>query len=147
MGDLTRNFSLAEFTRSATAREIGDDNAPTPAHRKNLERLAKGMEKVRDICGDRAVTITSGYRNPRVNRAVGGVANSDHASGHAADFTVKGLTARQVCILIRDSELEFDQLILETSRGVTHLSFAPRMRRQVLTQAKGPGTPVSVGIE
>lgn len=143
---LSAHFTLAEFTRSDKAIELGEPNQPTRAHLSNLQRLAAGMEKVRAICGNRAITITSGYRNPRVNRAVGGVPTSAHALGHAADFTVAGLTPMAAAGLIRDSALGFDQLILETSRGIVHLSFDPRARRQVLTQKGGPGSPVEEGL-
>jgi hypothetical protein len=44
------------------------------------------------------------------------------------------------------SKLVFDQLILESSRGICHLSFAPSLRREVLTQAGGPGTGVTAGL-
>lgn len=148
MGDLTANFSLAEFLKSQKARELNDPNTPTAQHLRNIMRLlAPGMERVRTICGNRPVTITSGYRNPRVNRAVGGVPNSAHALGYAADFTVAGLTPLQAAKLVRDSSLDFDQLILESGRGVVHISFDPRDRREVLRQPGGPGTTVFRGLE
>lgn len=143
---LSTHFSLAEFIRSDAARRIGDPNQPTPEHLANLKITAGGMEELREICGGGAVIILSGYRNPPVNRVVGGVTNSAHALGLAADFRVVGQAPIASGRRIRDSELEFDQLILETSRGVLHISFDPRMRRQVLTQKGGPGTPVLQGL-
>ena len=143
---LSPHFHLDEFTRSSTAQSLGDPNRPTRAHLANLQRLAAGMEKVRAICGGRPIRITSGYRNPRVNRAVGGVPTSAHAKGDAADFEVEGLSPMAAARLVRDSDLVFDQLILETGRGVVHISFDPRERRQVLTQKGGPGTPVQTGL-
>lgn len=143
---LSQHFSLAEFIRSDAARRIGDPNQPSPAHLANLKVTAAGMEAVREICGDRAVTITSGYRNPAVNRAVGGVTNSAHAQGFAADFHVAGLTPIAAARLIRKSDLKFDQLILETSRKVVHISFDPRLRGQVKTQKGGPGTATVPGL-
>ena len=143
---LSPHFTLAEFTRSDKAIELGEPNQPTRAHLSNLQRLAAGMEKVRAICGDRPITITSAYRNPKVNRAVGGVPTSAHALGHAADFTVAGLTPMAAARMIRDSALGFDQLILETGRGIVHLSFDPRGRREVKTQRDGPGTAVKWGL-
>lgn len=143
---LSDHFTLGEFIASDTARKIGDPNQPTPAHLANLRITAQGFEQVRTICGDRAVILCSGYRNPAVNRAVGGVTTSDHPLGWAGDFRVVGLTPIAAGRLIRDSELVFDQLILETSRGVLHLSFNPRARRQVLTQKGGPGSPILPGL-
>lgn len=143
---LTANFSLEEFTASNAAEEAGIANDPTPAHLANLRITASGLQRARAILGNRAIVITSGYRNPRVNALVGGVANSDHAQGWAADFHVAGLTPLAAGRLLAASDLKFDQLIYEKSRGILHLSFAPRMRRQVLTQRGGPGTPVENGL-
>ena len=144
---LSRNFLLSEFTKSDTATAKAIDNTPPPEHLANLRVTALGLEQVRALLDDRVVHITSGYRSPALNRAVGGVANSAHALGLAADFTVEGMTALQVCQRIRDSRIAFDQLIYETSRGVAHLSFDPaRLRREVKTQAGGPGTPAVNGI-
>jgi len=92
------------------------------------------------------IEITSGYRNPQVNRAVGGVPNSAHALGLAADFHVHGFTDLEAAKRIRDSALKFDQLIFEKNRCV-HISIDPRMRRQVLRQPGGPGSPVHQGLE
>ncbi|MFO1083230.1 MAG: D-Ala-D-Ala carboxypeptidase family metallohydrolase [Reyranellaceae bacterium] len=142
---LSQHFSLEEFIRSDTAQAMGEPNLPTPEHRKNLEILADHMEKVRDLFGV-PVLITSGYRNPKVNAAVGGVPNSDHAVGLAADFHVDGIDDLHAARKIRDSTLNFDQLILERGRCV-HMSFVSKMRRQVLRQPGGPGSTVFDGLE
>ncbi|HEX8625600.1 MAG TPA: D-Ala-D-Ala carboxypeptidase family metallohydrolase [Allosphingosinicella sp.] len=157
MMKLSEHFSLGEFIVSSTAEKLGNDNMPTPAHLENLKRTAAGMEKVRSILGDCAIVITSGYRNPVVNKAVGGVANSAHALGHAADFRAAGFSAIGAASKIRDAhdrgEIEFDQLILETSRKIVHISFDPEggtkkkgMRGDVLTQKLGAGTPFQQGL-
>jgi len=143
---MTEHFSLEEFLRSDTATRLKIANTPTAAHLKNLQVLALGMEAIRTLLGNRPVIITSGYRNPMVNKAVGGVATSAHALGYAADFSVRGLTPLQAGRIIRDSKLKFDQLIHEVSRNILHVSFDPRLRRQVLTQEKGPGTPFKIGL-
>ena len=87
---LSLHFTLAEFLRSDKADELGDPNTPDERHLRALHATALGMEQVRRILGSNPITITSGYRNPRVNAAVGGVPTSAHALGYAADFTVKG---------------------------------------------------------
>lgn len=145
---LSEHFSLAEFTKSETAAGMDppNDNAPTPEHLKNLRSLAKGMEAVRAACGDRAVWVSSAYRNPEVNAAVGGVKTSAHAVGLACDFHIMGIPLERAASMILLSGIKFDQLIHETSRGILHISFAPKLRGQVLTQAGGPGTPVTKGI-
>ena len=103
------------------------------------------MENVRALF-DAVIEVTSGYRNPQVNAAVGGVPNSAHALGFAADFHVHGFHDLEAAKRIRDSGLTFDQLIYEKNRCV-HLSVDPRMRRQVLRQPGGPGSPVHPGLE
>src|SRR5438552_3183529 len=87
---LSEHFSLEEFTLSSKALSMGIENTPTPEHLKNLRHLAERMEAVRALF-DKPIEITSGYRNPIVNAAVGGVPKSAHALGHAADFHVDGL--------------------------------------------------------
>ena len=146
MVQLSRHFTLAEMTASDAARDLGHGNAPTSAHLGNLRVLALGMEQLRAILDDRPITIESAYRAKRVNEAVGGVPNSAHALGLAADFTVAGLSALAVARKLDASWLVFDQLILEVSRGVCHISFAPELRREVLTQARGPGTATVKGL-
>lgn len=134
---LTDHFTLAEFTASDTAVRLKNANAPTAAHLKNLKRTAAGMEAVRKLLGGRAIRVTSAYRNPVVNRAVGGVANSDHALGWAVDFTCAGFgDPLAICRAVEASDLDYDQLIHERKPNGdwwVHISFHPRMRRQSLT--------------
>lgn len=144
---LTPNFTLSELTHSDTATRKGIDNTPAPAHKNALSILALGLEQVRSICGNSPITVTSGYRGIALNAAVRGVTSSAHCKGYAADVTVKGMTPRAVALRLAASHLVFDQVILETSRGVVHVSFDPRLRGEVKTQAGGPGSPVVWGIE
>jgi zinc D-Ala-D-Ala carboxypeptidase len=142
---LSAHFSLEEFIISSKALSMGVKNDPTPAHLENLRHLAERMEAVRALF-NRPIEITSAYRNPRVNAAVGGVPTSAHALGHAADFHVDGLGDLEVAKTVRDSGLKFDQLIYEKSRCV-HVSFDPRLRHQVMRQPGGPGSTVYNGLE
>ena len=142
---LTRHFALAELTASDAARSLRIANKPNAEHLANLRALALGLEQVRGILGA-PLTIESAYRNPRVNEAVRGVPNSAHALGLAADFTAAGLTPLAAARRLRASKLVFDQLILETGRRICHISFAPALRREVLTQAGGPGSPTVPGL-
>lgn len=87
---LSPNFWLNEFTDSEMAMAIGDPNEPTPEVLKNLEDLAFVLEGVRFFFDSKAVVISSGYRSPAVNKAVGGVSNSDHILGMAADIKIPG---------------------------------------------------------
>ncbi|MBP7241981.1 D-Ala-D-Ala carboxypeptidase family metallohydrolase [Amaricoccus sp.] len=142
---LTPHFLLEEFTLSSKALSMGVKNTPTQEHLQNIQALAEQMEKVRALF-DQRIEITSGYRNPVVNAAVGGVPNSAHALGHAADFHVAEQTDLNAAKRIRDSGLKWDQLIYEKNRCV-HISFAPAMRQMVMRQPGGPGSPVHKGLE
>ena len=144
---LSDNFFLDEFLVSDTAVKFGIPNDPTPGHLANIEKLlVPGLEKVRKLLEDRAIVITSAYRNPKINKIVGGTPTSAHPKGYAADIRVAGLTHFEVAQKLAASKLKFDQLILEISRSIVHISFDPRLRRQVKTQAKGPGTEIVDGL-
>jgi hypothetical protein len=113
---LSAHFTVAEFTQSQVASRRGLDNTPNIDALRNLKRLATVMEKVREICGGHAVTITSGYRGPAVNKAVGGSLTSAHLVGLAVDFIIPGFgSPHDVCKAIEPhlKELEIDQLIWE----------------------------------
>jgi hypothetical protein len=129
---LSGYYTLARLTQSDTARERGIDNTPTGEVIENLRRVARGLDRVRRLLGH-PLEISSGYRCPELNRAVGGTARSQHTRGEAVDFCCPGYgTPLQVARAIRDSDIAFDQCILEFGRWV-HLSFAPEPRRRLLT--------------
>ncbi len=85
MTHLSTHFTLNEMIVSGTATRLGIDNTPPPGVRKNLVRLAAQLEKVRTLTG-KPLKILSGYRSPKVNKAVGGSPKSYHMQGCAADF-------------------------------------------------------------
>ena len=133
---LSPNFHLDEFVTSQTAARRGIDNRPTPEVIKRLRNTAKGLEKVRAVLG-KPILISSGYRSPALNKAVGGSATSDHMTGDAADFISPGFGSPiAVCRAIVAAGIKFDQLIEENGRWV-HISFGPRMRGQILTMRNG----------
>ena len=82
---LTKHFTLAELTNSSTAQRLGLSNTAPPEIVPRLLRTAEMLERIRATLGV-PVIVTSGYRAPAVNRAVGGVTSSDHIQGHAADI-------------------------------------------------------------
>ncbi|MEM4990639.1 D-Ala-D-Ala carboxypeptidase family metallohydrolase [Collimonas sp. H4R21] len=139
MTPLTEHFTLEEFTRSDTARILGIVNIPAPAIVANLRRLAKFNELVRLQLGGAAMVISSGYRCPALNRAVGGAGNSAHLDGLACDFIAPAFgTPMDICERLNTSTLQFDQLIIERVGGAVwvHLGIAAENktpRRQVLT--------------
>lgn len=128
------NFTIEELTFSERARAQGIDNTPTPEALENIKALMAGLEEVRALLG-KPMLISSGYRCPELNRAIGGAKKSAHVDGFAADFTCPQFgTPDKVVRAIAASGIKFDQCIFEDmgSRWV-HISFAPAMRQQVLT--------------
>jgi zinc D-Ala-D-Ala carboxypeptidase len=120
---LTDHFTVEEFTDSQTAARHSINNVPSPSSREwqNLHRIANVMEKVRTLLGDKPILISSGYRSPAVNTAVGGSKSSAHMSGLAADFTCPGFgTPRAICTKLEPhmKALGIDQLIHEFNTWV-----------------------------
>ncbi|MBL8382068.1 MAG: peptidase M15 [Burkholderiales bacterium] len=132
---LSPNFSLEVLVRSDTARRLGIDNQPSRPDLANLRRLAACLEEVRALL-DAPLVISSAYRSPALNEAVGGAPGSRHRLGLAADFTCPGFgPPLAVARAIAASPIAFDQLIHEFGRWV-HLGLAPahaQTRRQLLT--------------
>lgn len=113
--NLTKHFTLPEFVRSSKAVELGLDNTPAPELLPRLVMLAEMLERIRSTVGV-PVIVTSGYRSPRVNIAVGGATSSDHTQGHAADIVAPRFgTPTQLATLLAPlvSVLGIGQLILE----------------------------------
>ena len=123
---LSEHFSLREFTRSSTAESLGLDNSvdPTTAQgvtvTRNLANLcAEVLEPLREHVG-RPIVVTSGYRCKALNNAIGGVANSQHLVGEAADLSIPSVAkAREWMRWLMDNT-RFDQLILEHDRNGIH---------------------------
>ena len=138
---LTQHFALEEFLVSETAARRGIPNTPDDAALANLERLAAVLEVVRTRLGH-PLLITSGYRSPALNTAVGGSQNSAHMRGLAADFHCPGYgNPLQVCQAIAAMDLldvPFDQLINEFGQW-THFGLVPidqARRAQLLTAVR-----------
>jgi zinc D-Ala-D-Ala carboxypeptidase len=137
---LSPHFALEELIATQHRQY---DNRPPPNVRQALGQTAQQMEAVRQLLGNNVVSVSSGYRCPELNRAIGGAANSAHIRGRAVDFSAYSFgSPLAVCRAIAASDLAFDQLI-EEGRW-THIAFDPAMRRQVLT--KSPHGGYDVGL-
>lgn len=140
---LTSHFSLEELTASSKAKALKIDNTPSPEILENLKALALALEIVRSIIAA-PLKISSAYRCPALNAAVGGSKTSAHVQGLAADFTVSGMTPRQICEKLLAAGVRFDQIICENISaenpdGVwVHFGISKgTMRNQVLTMKAG----------
>lgn len=137
---LSAHFTLDEMTRSNTAIERGIRNVPALRETANLQRLAGVLEQVRTALGGHPIIVTSGYRAPLLNAAVGGAKGSAHLTGLAADFTVPAFgTPLAVAQAIQAARIQFDQLIHEYGRWV-HLGLADGQGRQQLLTIDSRGT-------
>ena len=131
---LSENFSLEELTASETAARKGIDNTPSEEVINNLKRLAAALQEVRALLNHRAILVSSGYRSPELNQAVGGSATSDHCKGLAADFICPSYgTPNDIVRAIAASGLSFKQVIREFDKWV-HLSI-PEERQEPRKQA------------
>lgn len=133
---ITPHFSLEEMTFSETAGRKGIDNTPPDNVYNNLIRLCTVMESVRAILGV-SITVSSGYRSPELNKAIGGARASHHMVGLACDFIAPSFgTPLDVCNKIRESDIQYDQLIHEFGRWI-HIGIDDEPRRQDLTATRG----------
>lgn len=128
--NLSEHFTLEEATISQTASRLGIDNTPPPAALRIMQIMAVKMELLRELLGNPPIQISSWYRSPELNAAVGGVKNSQHILGEAVDFICPAIgTPADVCkaILEQPYRVSFDQLILEHTW--VHISFAITTRQ------------------
>ena len=133
---LSQHFTLGELCKTSV--KTADGNIPSRVNIENLKRLCGWLEMLRDEYnrrygeGNNPIIINSGYRSPQVNKAVGGVATSNHLTGCAVDIRVadmKQLLRYAVILLdIADEGREaFDELLIErNAKDIYWLHFAVR---------------------
>jgi zinc D-Ala-D-Ala carboxypeptidase len=130
---LTQHFTLAELTASNKAAQLGLDNTPPQELMPRLMLTAEMLERIRSTLNV-PVVVTSGYRGPQLNKAVGGVTSSDHTQGHAADIVAPGYgTPYQVAKALAPlvSVLGIGQLILEGVKGKQWVHVSTRVPEKV----------------
>ena len=133
---LSEHFTLGEFTKSGSHPEVY--NIPSHEAIANLTNLTKWLEVLRKRynakygVGEEPIRINSGYRSPQLNKAIHGVAGSNHMTGCAADIRVENMEQliRYATILLDyadESKQDFDELLIEKNRyGAIWLHFAVR---------------------
>ena len=124
---VTMHFTIEELFASATAKAKGIDNTPNMQQMINLVYLAAYVLEPLRMAMDEPIKIGSGFRCQKLNKAVGGVYNSQHLKGQAADLCIDGDIAKgkRWFNYIKD-HLPFDQLIWEHNAKGTywvHVSF------------------------
>jgi len=134
---ISPDFRYAEFLDSDTAQAHGITiriNEAGSVHRNLIDLVSRVMQPLRDTAGS-PVIIKSGYRPPRVNKLVGGAPDSQHTTGEACDFRIKGMGYVESARLVASTGLPFDQLILEHDQHIVHVSHVRGPNRgQTLTR-------------
>lgn len=120
---LSKNFRLSEFISSGFATKYQIDNTPNEEELQNIQTLVTTvLQPIRDEFGE-PIIVSSGFRCERVNNGVGGVKNSDHRFGAAADIKAcDGLRSDNMrlwqCIMrmLKEGKLKCRQIIWEYGR-------------------------------
>lgn len=145
---ISKHLSLAEVSRSETAKRRGINNTPSGEHLENFKKLAENVfEPIREHFGV-PIHISSGYRSKELNAAIGGSSSSQHCSAEAIDIDMdgspNGVTNKMVFDFIKDN-LNFDQMIWEfgndSNPDWVHVSYEStgKQRKQILKAVKSGG--------
>ena len=145
---ISKHLSLAEVSRSETAKRRGINNTPSGEHLENFKKLAENIfEPIREHFAV-PIHISSGYRSKELNASIGGASSSQHCQGEAIDIDMdgspSGVSNADVFKYIKDN-LNFDQLIWEfgsdSNPDWVHVSYKStgKQRKQILKAVKAGG--------
>ena len=138
---ITEHFTVEEFERSSTADRLGIANRVPAALLPNLRTLCEVvLEPLRAYAG-KPIVISSGYRCPALNRAVGGASQSQHLRGEAADLHLPSIAEGRAWFRWLMDNTTFDQLIWEHDGRGTHWIHVsckadPRQNRNQVLRAR-----------
>ena len=123
-------FTYSELLRSQAALEHGIINWPecwreTDVYGRLWNLVVNLLDPIREWFATPMI-ITSGYRCKRLNRLVGGVANSQHRKGEAVDFYFEGFSKKEMAAAFFEiaENFDFDQLIYYKKKGIVHISYS-----------------------
>lgn len=130
-----KHFTLNELTKSDTAKKFGIDNSPDTLAVSNLDDLVVNvLDPLRKAWGA-PIRVGSGYRCKELNKKVGGVKNSQHILGQAADIVpVDRSKIDRFISFVKEwcKTNEFDQCIIEKSGSTRwiHISYNRHRNRK-----------------
>lgn len=143
---ISPHLSLREATRSQTAERQGIDNTPDAAAVANMRRVAAACFEPARLHFGVPIGVSSFYRSPVLNAAIGGAASSDHCLGRAIDLDAipgTGLTNAALFTWLR-AHVPFDQLIWEFGDDAdpawVHVSFREGANRGQVLRARRQGS-------
>lgn len=130
------NFTISELVKSPTAERLHIDNNPSGVIIMRLTELIRTiLQPIRDAY-KKPIYVSSGYRCPKLNKAVGGVPTSQHVRGEAADIYVKGDNKELFIVikkLIDEGKITVGQLIDEYNYKWIHISLpTSKHKNQIL---------------
>lgn len=133
-----KHFTIGELCRSETAERRGIKNEPTEEVARNLTALVDNvLDPLREWYG-KPIRVNSGYRCAELNRAVGGVATSQHMKGEAADIDVNDTRENRRLFTWIEENCEFDQLLWENGGAWIHVSYRRNGKnRQMVRSVRG----------
>lgn len=137
----SKYFKLEELLQSDTALAASIENLPSWSDVDNLRELAVSvLDPIRQAWGQ-PLKVTSGYRSPQLNAAVGGVPTSGHLEGCAADITLPDWSTRKVSELYNlivwlaeSGAIKIDQVIYYRKKKIVHISNDLPRRKQFIVK-------------
>lgn len=129
------HFTLQELKKSVTADKLGINNNIPLSIIPNIEILINQvLDPIREYM-DKPIFVNSGYRCPLLNKAVGGVAGSQHVLGQAADITTRSRENDLIMERYIEENIVFDQMIIY--KNFIHISYkATGNRKEIIYKAK-----------
>lgn len=117
MAIFSQYFRLEEFLSSSTARQKSIENLPSWVVVERLKELALFLDGLREAWGS-GINVTSGFRNKALNAAVGGVADSLHLKGWAADLQPTNGNMKEFKKFVVNwlKDKDFDEAIIEKNK-------------------------------
>jgi len=124
-------FSIKELEHSDKAIKLGIDNSIPNELLSNVNKLINTLDIIREKYG-KPITVTSGYRCSKLNKAVGGEKTSAHMMANAADITCDDNKKlyNTIILLRKIGKIKYDQNINEKNYAWIHISTDGRFRSQ-----------------
>lgn len=120
-------MNLNEFSYSKTAIDKGIDNTiPENLIQNANDFIEKIYTPLSELFPGKAIHLNSGFRSKALNDALPRASKtSQHMLASAMDFTIEGLSLQEIIKKIRNSDIAFDQVILE--RTWVHIGRNPTL--------------------